>query len=662
MGSVNQNLRGIRLKVAVFGTPKSGKYSFLHSMCKITSTQGNLQLFSDESGDVFSFVPIVRSVFSESINLQVKMMGARDRRGDGLIWQSIFKDVDGLIFVCRARNEFITQIAEYLHKMQEYLTHFGPRDYHVPVAIFYNKYETDVSIEELDKKVNQTRLRSFSGDLSDILPFISAVRYVVKDSLRKHQSDYEKFGGKKNIEEAFEIVEVFRPAGVQIAESSVIISPPEEPKKTQEIKMPPPPPAEEEGRQDISLREDDIEVLSELVEEKPAKENTVRVRTPVFDFTNLSDKQNLLSKMIGEIEQASQFFTLKVSDLKKEYLSLEQIFEQIKRAYDALRDDNRNLEEKFSELKTSYEEALAKLGNADMVVAEKEKLQRIVEEEGKKSEALKNRIFEFEKQLTEKERIIQDKESLLAIKITETDELRDRIKILENEREKAIIERRSLEDKLIVLESKYKSLEEERNKLNEEISKMQEETLACRAESEELQTNLGIKEREIEELKKASEIQIEKLKSEIAVLSSELASKTVPSNDEEVRRLSSELVNLQIEIAQKDDRIRELEESLNSKIREIEELKASKPHRGTTTTETISPQMLAKTIISNLKLKYWDDMIASLKDGTFQKKYNPVFVELKKAYDSKIPESTENRDAIFQAELRVLLEELKKSV
>ncbi len=663
MGSVNQNLRGIRLKVAIFGTPKSGKYSFLQSMCKITSTQGNMQLFSDESGDVFSFVPIVRSVFSENINLQVKMMGARDKRGDGLIWQSIFKDVDGLVFLCRAKNEFLPQIAEYLHKMQEYLTHFGPREYSVPVAIFYNRYESDIAIEELDRKVNTAHLRFFSGELSDILPFISAVRYVVKESLRKHQADYEKFGGKKNIEEAFEIVEVFRPAGVQIAESSVIVNPPEEQKKTQEIKMPPPPPAaEDEGKAEIPLKEDDIEELSDLVEEKPVKESTVKVKTPVFDFSGLSDKGSQLSKMIDEVEQASQFFTLKISDLKREYLSLGQIFEQIQGAYGALREENRELSRKLSDMRALYEGALESGRDNESLKAANDELKKVIEEEKRKTEELKSKLSEAERNLTERDRIIQDNKSLLAIKITETDELKERIKNLETEREKVLIEKRSLDDKVIVLESKLKALEEEKNRLNEENSRIQEEMLACRAESEELQTNLGIKERELEELRKAGESETGKLKAEIAALSSELAGRAAPSNDEEVRRLSSELVNLQIEMAQKDDRIKELEESLSLKIREIEELRASKPPKTSTTTETISPQMLAKTIISNLKLKYWDDMIASLKEGTFQKKYNPVFVELKKAYDSKIPESTENRDAIFQSELKNLLEELKKSV
>ncbi len=667
MGSINQNLRGIRLKIALFGTPKSGKYSFLESMCKITSTQTNLQVFSDDSGDVFSFVPIVRSVFSENINLQIKMMGARDKRGDGLVWQSIFKEVDGLIFICKMGSRYQAQVTEYLHKMKEYLTHFGPRDYTVPIAIFYNKYESDTKVEDFDKIVNQSHLRYFSGDLLDILPFIAAVRYVMKESLKKHQSDYEKFGGRKNIEEAFEIVEVFRPAGVQVAESSVIINQPSEKdvKKSVESKLPPSPSPsaeKEEKGSDISLREEEIEELSDLVEEKQQRESTIKIQTPLFDFSNLTEKGILLSKMIKEIEQASQFFTLKISDLKNEYNLLEQIFDRIQGAYGALRDENKSLTGKLSDMKAAYDEVCKKEDEIRSIMATNEDLKKSLSEEKKKVEDLQNKINEAERRISEMERLIQDKESLLAIKVNETDELKEKIKVMETDREKLSYEKISLQDKILVLESKYKALEEERNRLNEEISRLQDEVLASRAESEELQTNLGIKEREIVEIRKASEGEIERLKNEISNLMTEIANKSVPANDEEVRRLSSDIVNLQIELAQRDDRIKELEDMLSQKIKEIEELKASRPPKASTTTETINPQMLAKTIISNLKLKYWDDMIASLKDGTFQKKYNPVFVELKKAYESKIPETVENRDTIFQTELKSLLEDLKKSI
>lgn len=662
MGSINQNLRGIRIKIALFGTPKSGKYSFLQSMCKITSTQGTLQVFSDESGDIFSFVPIVKSVFSENINLQIKMTGARDKRGDSLVWQSVFKDIDGLVFLCMAKRELAPLAIEYIHKMQELITHFGPREYSVPIAIFYNRLESDIGIEEFDKKVNTAHLRYFAGDLNDILPFISAVRYVVKESLKKHQSDYERLGGKKKIEEAFEIVEVFRPAGVQMAESNVIITPPEEPKKTIEIKMPPLPPKEIENNTTLSLQEEEIEELSELVEEKSSSESTVKVRSPLFDFTSLIEKKDILQKKIGEIEQASQFFTLKISDLKNDYSVLEKIFDQFQSAYGALREENQTLNTKLSEMKLAYEEELRSKGDLLALKAKNEELSKTVEEYEKRIEELKGKIIQLEKEITEKDRIIQDKESLLAIKITETDELKAMMKALETEKEKFIIEKRTLEDRLVVIESKYKAAESERMKLADENTKLQEEILASKAELEEIQTNMGIKERELLEIKKASEVEVERLKAEISRLSSELSAKSAPSNDEEVRRLSSELVNLQIELAQKDDRIKELEESLASKIKEIEELKAAKPPKVSTTSETISPQMLAKTIVSNLKLKYWDDMIASLRDGTFQKKYNPVFMELKRVYDAKIPESVENRDVIFQTEIKNLLEELKKNV
>ncbi|MCX7945192.1 MAG: hypothetical protein N2746_11860 [Deltaproteobacteria bacterium] len=659
MGSINLNLRGIRLKIGIFGTPKSGKYSFLQSMCKVTSTQGNLQLFSDDNGDVFSFVPIIKSVYSENINLQVKIMSARDKKGDGIVWQSIFKDIDGLIFLCRARKEYITQITEFLHKMQEFITHFGPREYSVPVAIFYNKFESDISIEELNKKVNVSNLKFFSGDLSDILPFISAVRFVVKESLKKHQVDYEKIGGKRNIEDAFEIVEVFRPAGVQIAESSVIINPPiEEDDKMPSISTP-----KAEDKSVGTLKEEDIEELSELVEERqPSSDSTVRIKTPIIDFVSIFEKGDLVQKMVGEIEQASQFFTLKISDLKREYISFQQFFEQIQSAYNSLKEENQNLSEKLTKMKSAYEEIVKKGSDVETIRAKYEDTKRTLEENNKKIEEMNQKISSLERDLIEKERLIQDKESLLAIKVTEVDELKARLKHSDTEKEKLSIERRGLTDKLTVLESKFKAVEEEKNRLLEENSKIQEEMLACRAEAEELQTNLGIKERELGELKKSSEEEINKLKTEVAALRAELADKSVPSNDEEIRRLSSELVNLQIELAQRDDRIKELEESLANKIKELEELKSLKSPKPSTTSETITPQMLAKTIISNLKLRYWDDMIASLKDGTFQKKYNPVFMELKKAYDSKIPENVENRDVFFQAELKALLEELKKNI
>lgn len=665
MGSVNQNLKGIRIKIALFGTPKSGKYSFLQSMCKITSTQGNLQLFSDESGEVFSFVPIVRAIFSENINLQVKIVSARDKSGDGIVWQSVFKDVDGLLFMCKAKNDSVQQTNEYLHKLREYMKHFGPRDYAVPIAIFYNKFESDVKIEDLNKQVNKENLRYFSGDLNDILPFISAIKYLVKESLRKHQADYERLGGKKSIEEAFEIVEVFRPAGVQMVEgSSVIINPPkeEEKKKTIEIKIPPPPPPEEEKSTATDLKEEDVEELSELIEEKAPAESTVKVKNPVFDFSSLSDKGEILSKMMNEIEQGSQFFTLKISDLKREFLSLVKVLEGAQQSYNVLMEENKSLSARLSELKATCDKMPEKEKEIQDLLSKNEELEKRLISSQKSADELKNKISELEKGISEKDRIIQDKESLIAIKVSETEEIKNKLKTIETEKEKIGIEKRAIEDKIVVLESKIKLLEDENRKVSEEFSKLQDEMLALRAESEELQTNLGIKERELEELKKASEEEIEKLKKEINNLSLELQNKSVPSNDEEVRRLSSELVNLQIDISQKDDRIKELENELAEKIKQIEELKSAKPPRGTTTTETISPQMLAKTIIANLKLKYWDDMLSSLKDGTFQKKYNPVFVELKKAYDSKIPETFENRDAIFQNELKGLLEELKKNI
>ncbi|MGB9599364.1 MAG: hypothetical protein ACPL7I_02330 [Myxococcota bacterium] len=664
MGSVNQNLRGIRIKIALFGTPKSGKYSFLQSMCKITSTQGNLQLFSDENGDVFSFVPIVRSVFSENISLQVKIMGARDKKGDGIVWQSIFKDVDGLLFLCRTKKDSVQEITEYLHRLNEYMTHFGPRDYSVPKAIFYNKYESDMKVEELNKLVNKGNLRYFSGDLSDILSFISAIRFLVKEGLKKHQSDYERMGGKKNIEEAFEIVEVFRPAGVQMAENNVIINLPEEKEASTnvEIKVPPPPPPEEEIKTEQGLKEEEIEELSEMVEEKLPRESTVKVKVPVLDFSHLSEKGELLSKMMGEIEQASQFFTLKISDLKGEFLSLTKLLEGVQPAFNNLMEENRSLSDKISTLKIENKKLSDKDKELQEQIKRNEELKRSVELSTRNIEELNAKILELEKTISEKDRIIHDKESLLAIKVTETDELKERLKALEMEKEKIGIDKRTIEDKLTVLQSKYSLLEEENKKLSEDASRLQEEILACKAESEELQTNLGMKERELEELKSAGKEEIESLKKEIDRLSLELKERAAPSNDEEVRRLSSEIVNLQIDIAQKEDRIKELEAELADKIKQIEELKASKPSRGAPTSETVNPSMLAKTIVANLKLKYWDDMLRSLKDGTFQKKYNPVFVELKKAYDSKVPETFENRDAIFQNELKGLLEELKKSV
>ncbi len=664
MGSINQNLRGIRIKIALFGTPKSGKYSYLQSTCKITSTQGNLQVFSDESGDIFSFVPIVRSVFSENINLQIKIMGARDKRGDGLVWQSIFKDVDGLIFICKAGSGYISQISEHLHKMQEYITHFGPRDYNVPVAIFYNKYDSDIPPEEIDKKVNTSHLRFFSGDLNDILPFISAIRYVVKEGLKKHQKDYEKLGGKKTIEDAFEIVEVLRPTGVNMAEGNVIINPPREDeteKAPEKNRTAPPPPVKAAYPQE-SLKETEIEELSELIENNKPDENTAKTRTPLFDFGDLLEKGSLLSKMINEIEQASQFFTLKASDIKKDYSSYEQIIEQAQSAYNMLKEENRSLSEKITQIKTELEDALKSAEEIKSLRAESESLKKRLEDSNKAAEQINNKVLELEKVVSEKDRLIQEKESLLVIKATEVDELKDRIKNLETEKERTAIEKRTQDDRITVLESKYKAADGERIRLSEEIARLQEEILACKAESEELQTNLGAKEREIDDLKNSYEKEIEKLKSEISTLSTELSAKSVPSNDEEVRRLSSELVNLQIELAQKDDQIKDLETKLSNKLKEIETLKVAKPPKASTTTETISPQMLAKTIISNLKLKYWDDMLNSLKDGTFQNKYKPIFAELKKAYNTKIPATVENRDTIFQTELTVLLEELKKNI
>jgi len=669
MGSINQNLRGIRIKVAVFGTPKSGKFSYLNGMCKITSTQGNLQIFSDENGDVFSFVPIVKSLYSENINLQIKMMGARDKKGDGIVWQSIFKDLDGLIFICRLKRDAVEETEKFLKKTYEYLSHFGPREYSVPVVIFYNKHESDISVEEFDKRVNPLHLRAFSGTLEDVLPFIAAVRYVVKEGLKKHQKDYEKLGGKKSIEDAFDIVEVFRPAGVQMAEGSVIINPPDEDEQKGHEKeespvvsksVPPPPP--DADSQESVVSEEELEELSEIVEEKKVSENTVKVKMPTPPMSELPDKIEGISKMVKEIEQASQFFTLKISNIVKENATLQEIALKFQTAYNTLVSENDRLSEELSNLKKVYEEATKKMEGLPLMEGKNAELQEKIDELVREAERNKEERANLDRMIAEKDRVISEKESLLAIKATEVEEIKEKVKSIEVERERRAIESKELTDKITVMESKIKLLETENKRLSDELSKSQEEILACKAESEELQTNLGMKEREIVELVRSKDEEINKLKTEISSLSAELENKSVPSNDEEVRRLSSELVNLQIDLASREDRIRELESELSAKIKELEDIKASKPPKGATTTETITPQMLARTIVANLKMKYWDDMLKSLKDGTFQKKYNPVFVELKRAYDSKIPEAVENRDAIFQAELKQLIEELKNNI
>jgi chromosome segregation ATPase len=668
MGTINQNLRGIRIKVAVFGTPKSGKFSFLNSMCKITSTQGNLQVFTDENGDVFSFVPIVKSLYSENINLQIKMMGARDKKGDGIVWQSIFKELDGLIFMCRLRRDAIEETEKFLKKTFEYISHFGPREYSVPVVIFYNKHEPDISVEEFDKRVNTLHLKTFSGSLDDVLPFISAVRYVVKESLKKHQKDYERLGGKKNIEDAFEIVEVFRPAGVQVAEGSVIINPPEEETHRREKGVEgstvsrgvPPQPPKEDTRGGV-VSEEDLEELSEIVEDKKVSEDTVKVKMPTPGISDLSDRFDSIVKQIREIEKASQFFTLKISDVVKEISSAGESALRFQTEYNSLLSEREKLSREILELRKEYEVTKRRVDELLSLEQKNSELQSKIEGILKEMEDYKKEKADLERLLVEKERVIAEKESLMAIKVTEVDEIKENLKKMEIEKEKLMLENRTLNDRVTVLESRVKLLETENKRLTDELSKSQEEMLACKAEAEELQTNLGIKERELGELMKSKEEEIGRLKSDIAALKAELENRSAPSNDEEVRRLSSEIVNLQIEIASKDDRIKELENELSAKIREIEEMKAARPVK-TTTTETVTPQMLARTIVANLKMKYWDDMLKSLRDGTFQKKYNPVFVELKKAYDSKIPENVENRDAIFQAELKQLIEELKKNI
>lgn len=677
MGSVNYNLKGIRIKIAIYGTPRSGKYSFLESMCKITSTQGNLQVFSDDNGDVFSFVPIVKNSRSENINLQIKMMGARDKKGDGIVWQSIFKDVDGIIFICRVRGEMLTETTNYIKKMQEYISLFGPREYSVPIALFYNKFESDMSIEDFDKKVNQSHLRYFSGDLSDILPFISAVRYVVKDSLRKHQSDYEKLGGRHDIEGAFDIVEVFRPSGVQIAEGSVIISPPAEgrtspDKETVDI-VPPPPPLQEEEKgslppKTIELSEEAVEELSEIVEEradeiKPTKDDTVKVTLPVFEMSELSERMDIFKRLIGEIEQASHFFSLKISGILDEHRSFSEIVERYQMAYERLTSENREMSDEIGRLKKSLSELQKGIAEIDSLRNRNAALEREMENIKSEFRGLQVEKEKADRLVVERERLIQDKESLLAIKITEVDELMERLKTCELERDRMRVESQTLLQRTKELEERLSGLDSEYNKLSDEYAKLQEEVLALKADAEELQTNIGIKERDLQEQKNSSNAEIERLRKEIDSLSVRLGSRTTPDSDEEMRRLSSDMVNMQIELAQKDDRIKELEASLAEKVREIEEMRALLPQkRATTTTDTVNPQMLAKTIVSNLKMKYWDDMLASLKNGSFQRKYNPVFVELKKAYDSKVPPTVENRDQILQDELKGLLEELKKNV